>query len=173
MYALSGPREPEWRDFEPGIRLQLRFGPSQALTFGRRHLRATLKADDRTDPEFAFVVGILIWAVTAWEGVGPPAPVPPPEIAEGPAEALTAWEAENPAPEGPAPLTADSLTMLLSDRTDIFDALDRTYVEAVLKVRDEKNGSGPSPRGTSAAAGLDTASDVANATSPAPGANPA
>lgn len=152
MFQLKAAAAPEWREFEPGIRLQLRYGPSEALAFGRRHTRTLMKADDRRDPEFAFVAGILIWAVIAWDGIGTPK-------VEG--------EADD-APIAAQPLTAEALAALLTQRPDIYDDLNSTYVEAVLAARDEKNGSGTSLTGTSPSAVPNTAKRARKSAKPAP-----
>lgn len=128
MFQLVATPEPRWEDVAPGIRIQFRYGPAEALTFGRRHVRSVIRADETADPEFHFVCGVAKWGAQAWEGIG------------------------GPAGDGPAPLTIETLTALMTQRPDIYDEIDRLYVEPILKVQAEGNGSGPSPNGTSAAA---------------------
>lgn len=125
MFQLAATPEPRWEDVAPGIRIQFRYGPAEALTFGRRHVRSVIRANDTVDPEFHFVCGVAAWGARAWEGVG------------------------GETGDSLAPLTIDNLTALMSQRPDIYDEIDRLYVEPILKVQAEGNGSGPSPNGTS------------------------
>lgn len=150
MLQLVQPPAPEWVQVVPGLKCLFRHGPSEALVFGRRFARQAVEADDRTDPQFAFVVGCVVWGLVDWDGVGAPAPVPPDEILNGPAEALASWREANPAPEGNAPVTADYVAALLRQNPAVYDAIDRTYVESIVRAAAEKKGSGPSPNGTSA-----------------------
>ena len=142
MFQLAATPEAGWEDVASGIRIQFRHAPAEALTSGRRHVRRVVEADPTADPEFHFVCGIAAWGAVAWEGIG---------AVDG---------------SGPAELNADTLTALMRQRIDVYDAVDRLYVEPVLKVDAEGNGSGPSPSGISAAA-LDTATP---ATASAPSA---
>lgn len=119
MFRIEVPPADRWLEVSAdGLKLLVRFGPSEALTFARRHARMMLAANDRTDPEFAFVAGIAIWAVIDWQGVGGPD--------------LDSDE--------PAPLQADGLIALLRARPDVYEAFDRDYVDGVLAARDEKKG---------------------------------
>lgn len=136
MFRIEPNRDPAWRDVAEGIRMQLRFGPTEARNAGRRHVRDVMKADPDADGEFAFVVGVLLWGVVAWEGVGAPLP----DGAEGAAAAEV------------AELNAENLSALLRQRPDIYDDLDRSYVDEVVEAMSEKNASRPSPNGTSAEA---------------------
>lgn len=151
-YQLTAPPAPEWLDLAAGIRGRFRHGPSEAMVFARRFARAAVEADDRTDPQFAFIVGCVVWGLIEWEGIGHPAPVPPQDVQDGPAEALAAWREANPLPPGPADLTADNVSALLRQRPDIYDRLDATYIETIMVAAAEKKGSGRSPNGTSVAA---------------------
>lgn len=128
MFQLAATPEPRWEDVAPGIRIQFRHAPAEALTSGRRHVRRVIEADATADPEFHFVCGIAAWGAVAWEGIG---------AVDG---------------LGPAELNAGTLTALMRQRIDVYDAVDRLYVEPVLKVDAEGNGSGPSPSGISAEA---------------------
>lgn len=124
---LVAVAEPEWIDLAPGIRGRFRHGPTEALVFARRFARTAVEMDDRADPEFHFIAGVLIWGLLEWEGVAD---------SEG----------------APAPVTADNVLALLRQRWDVFDAANAGYVEGVVRMDAEKNESGPSPSGTSAAA---------------------
>lgn len=146
----SPPPTPDWTELAPGIRGRFRVGPSEAIVYGRRFARRAIEADDRTDPQFAFVVGCAVWGLVEWDGIGHPAPVPPEDVQNGPEAALAAWREANPAPEGVAELTADNITALLRHRPDIYDRIDRTYVDSIMRAAAEKNASGSSPSGTSA-----------------------
>lgn len=144
MHQLSAPKAPEWRDVADGIRVRLRYGPTEARNAARRHVRAVMEKEPTADPQFAFVVGCLIWGVVEWEGVA--APLPP--MPEG--ETADSWAAQN--PPTPAELTPEHLDALLTQRPDIYDDLDLSYVEEVVAALAEKKGSRPSPSGISAAA---------------------
>lgn len=151
MYQVpTPPPPPDWTELAPGIRGRFRIGPSEAIVYGRRFARLAIEADDRTDPQFAFVVGCAVWGLIEWDGIGHPAPIPPEDVLNGPAEARAAWRADNPPPDGVAPLTADNVTALLRHRPDIYDRIDRTYVDSIMRAAAEKNASGSSPSGTSA-----------------------
>ncbi|GAA0197904.1 hypothetical protein GCM10010203_56130 [Actinomadura yumaensis] len=152
MLRLEHPRAPEWIDLAPGVRGRFRYGPSEALVFARRFMRQALEADDRTDPHFAFVVGCTVWGLLEWDGVGAPAPVPPDDVLNGPAEALAAWRDANPPPEGNAPVTADYIAALLRHNPAIYAEVDDRYVTSIFLAGEEKKGSGPSPNGISAEA---------------------
>ena len=152
MVQLVLTPAPEWVDVADGLRCRFRHGPSEAMVFARRFARTAMEADDRNDPQFAFVVGCVVWGLLEWDGVGSPAPVPPDDVLNGPAEALAAWRADNPAPEGNAPVTAEYVTALLRQNPAIYDEIDRTYVETIVRAAAEKKGSGRSPTGTSTAA---------------------
>ncbi|PZU62316.1 MAG: hypothetical protein DI552_00150 [Brevundimonas sp.] len=150
MFQLAAPQHPEWLDLAPGIRGRFRVGPSEAIVFARRFSRRAVEADDRTDPQFAFVVGCVVWGLVEWDGIGHPAPTPPDDVLNGPADALAAWREANPPPPGVADLNADNVTALLRHRPDIYDKVDRTYVDSIMRAAAEKNASGSSPSGTSA-----------------------
>lgn len=125
MFQIAATVPPKWIDLAPGIRGLFRHGPSEAIVSARRHARMVMEADDRSDPEFAFITGCVIWGLVEWEGVG---------AVEG---------------EGAAELTADNVVALLRQRPDIYDKLDRTYVQSIVDAAAEKKGSGRSPSGTS------------------------
>lgn len=128
MFQIAAPVPPEWIELAPGLRGLFRHGPSEAMVSARRHARMVMEADDRSDPEFAFITGCVIWGLVEWEGVG---------ATEG---------------EGAADLTADNIVALMRQRPDIYDHLDRTYVQSIVDAAAEKKGSGRSPIGTSTAA---------------------
>ncbi|WP_291535554.1 hypothetical protein [Brevundimonas sp.] len=125
MFQIAASIPPKWIDLAPGIRGLFRHGPSEAIVSARRHLRMVMEQDDRSDPEFAFVTGCVIWGLVEWEGVG---------AADG---------------DGVADLTADNIVALLRQRPDVYDKLDRTYVQSIVDAAAEKKGSGRSPTGTS------------------------
>ncbi|MFW2345689.1 MAG: hypothetical protein ACN4EU_10330 [Brevundimonas mediterranea] len=125
MFQIAASVPPKWVDLAPGLRGLFRHGPSEAIVSARRHLRMVMEEDDRSDPEFAFVTGCVIWGLVEWEGVG---------AADG---------------DGVADLTADNIVALLRQRPDVYDKLDRTYVQSIVDAAAEKKGSGRSPTGTS------------------------
>lgn len=128
MFQIAAPVPPKWIDLADGIRGLFRHGPSEAIVSARRHARMVMEADDRSDPEFAFITGCAIWGLVEWEGVG---------AVEG---------------EGGADLTADNIVALLRQRPDIYDRMDKTYVQSIVDAAAEKKGSGRSQTGTSTAA---------------------
>lgn len=132
MFQLEKPRDPEWRETVPGIRIQLRFSPSEALGAARRGARLAAFVGKTVEPAFAFTAGALVWAATAWEGVGDPE-----------------WEAVEGETCPLAPLTPENLVLLLQQRPDVFDDLASYYVDPLLELLAEKKGSWPSPNGTS------------------------
>lgn len=127
MFQLTPAPDPSWIDVGDGIRFHARFAPTEALNAARRGSRLASRSDGHTDPEFAFVLGAAIWAVTAWEGLGD---------ADG----------------QPAPLTGENMGLLLSQRPDVFDAFARAYVDPLMELLSEKKGSAVSPSGTSVTA---------------------
>lgn len=141
MYQIAPLPAPVWRDYAPGIRIQLRFGPTEARASAQRYVRGVLEADPSADFFFAFAVGCILWGAVAWEGVGAPA-----EPVEGDAQP------DPDSPVVPAELNAEMLTLLLQQRPDIFDDLETFYVGTIINALLEKNGSGPSPSGISEAA---------------------
>lgn len=141
---------PQWRDVAEGIRIEFRSGPTEALNAARRGARLSTFQDVPVDPEFAFVAGAVVWGATAWEGVGDPH-----------------WTGDDPAECPLAPLTPDNIIMLLQQRPDIFDNVAVFYVDPLMELLSEKNGSRPSPNGTSAA-GPDSATPAAKPVPTAP-----
>lgn len=125
MFQIAATIPPKWIDLAPGIRGLFRHGPTEAMVSARRYMRMMMEADEPGDPEFGFVTGCVIWGLVEWEGVG----------AVG--------------GEGVADLTADNVVALLRQRPDIYDKLDRTYVQSIVDAAAEKKGSGRSPTGTS------------------------
>lgn len=125
MFQIAATIPPKWIDLAPGIRGLFRHGPTEAMVSARRYMRMMMEADDPSDPEFGFVTGCVIWGLVEWEGVG---------AVEG---------------EGAAELIADNVVALLRQRPDIYDTLDRTYVQSIVDAAAEKKGSGRSPTGTS------------------------
>jgi hypothetical protein len=124
MFQLTPAPAPAWIIVGDGIRFHVRYGPTEALNAARRGSRLANLDVTQTDPEFAFVLGAAIWAVTAWEGLGD-------------ADGET------------APLTRENLALLLSQRPDVYDAFADQYVDPLMGLLAEKKGSAPSPNGTS------------------------
>ena len=147
MFQLTPQPKPSWQTVAPGIRLELRHGPVEAMVFARKHVRDVLKADPTSDWEFALVCGMAIWSVTAWDGVG----------TEGSDE--------------PAPLTADNLVALLRQHGKVYDAVDDLCLAPALALEAEGNGSGVSSNGTSMQAPA-SAKDAEISGSPAPTVRP-
>lgn len=139
MLQLTPQREPEWFEAIPAsapvkgqpkpsaVRIRFRFSPTEALNAARRYVRTVIAAEPTAESDFAFVAGALIWGALEWEGVGD---------ADG----------------AVAPLTAENLIALIRQRPDAFDRCAGFYVDPLMRLLSEKNGSGSSPKGTSAGA---------------------
>jgi len=128
MIRLDLSREPRWLDLGHGVRLHV--GP----------LTTSLMAAARSDPSVttlpegasnetiavAMAKALARLVVLDWEGVGD-------EAGE------------------PVPVTPDGIDALL-DILPLFEAFQLRYVSKGLLLEQEKNGSAPSPNGTSAEA---------------------
>lgn len=147
MAQIKRPSPPKWHDVAPGMRIKFRFGPTEALNAARRGARLSALQEGVVDPEFAFVAGAAVWGAVEWEGFGDPD-----------------WQGEDLAECPPAPLTSENLVLVLQGMPDVFDSVAEFYVDPLMELLAEKNGSGPSPNGTSAA-GQASATDAAK---PAP-----
>ncbi|TVR80055.1 MAG: hypothetical protein EA405_11735 [Rhodospirillales bacterium] len=144
MIRLDLSREPRWLDLGHGVRL--RVGP----------LTTALMAAARSDP-----------AVT-----GLPDGASNETIAVAMAKALARlvvedWEGVGDADGNPVPVTPEGIDALL-DILPLFEAFQLRYVSKGLLLEAEKNGSAPSPSGTSA--GATSTADPAAA--PVPSAQP-
>lgn len=149
MAQIKRPPKPKWRDVAPGMRIKFRFGPTEALNAARRGARLSGLREGAVDPEFAFVAGAVVWGAVEWEGFGDPD-----------------WEGDDVADCPPAPLTPENIVLVLQSMPDVFDDVAGFYVDPLMELLAEKNGSGPSPNGISEA-GLASATD---AVKPAPSA---
>ena len=128
MIRINLSREPQWLDLGHGVRLQL-FPLTTALMVATRADPAVqaLDADASNDSRAAvFAAALARRAIVDWEGVGD--------------EAGHVLEIS---PEG-----IDALLSLWP----IFEAFNLDYVSRGLLLDAEKNGSAPSPTGTSAGA---------------------
>ena len=120
--------EPQWLDLGHGVRLQLLPLTTALMVATRSDIAVQdLAADASNDTRAAvFAAALARRAVVNWEGVGD---------ADGDAIAVT--------PEG-----VDALLSLWP----IFEAFNLLYVSRGMLLDAEKNGSAPSPTGTSAGA---------------------
>ena len=128
MIRIQLSPEPQWFELGHGVRLQL-LPLTTALMVGTRSDTAmqVLAADASNDTRAAvFAAALARRAVIAWEGVGD---------ADGTVIAVS--------PEG-----IDALLSLWP----IFEAFNLHYVSRGMLLDAEKNGSAPSPTGTSAGA---------------------
>ena len=128
MIRINLSREPQWLDLGHGVRLQL-FPLTTALMVATRADPAVqaLDADASNDSRAAvFAAALARRAIVDWEGVGD--------------EAGHVLEIS---PEG-----IDALLSLWP----IFEAFNLQYVSRGMLLDAEKNGSAPSPTGTSAGA---------------------
>ena len=128
MIRINLSPEPQWLDLGHGVRLQL-LPLTTALMVATRSDSAVqeLEADANNDTRAAvFAAALARRAVVDWEGVGD---------ADGAVIAVT--------PEG-----IDALLSLWP----IFEAFNLLYVSRGMLLDAEKNGSAPSPTGTSVGA---------------------
>lgn len=128
MIRINLSPEPQWLDLGHGVRLQL-LPLTTALMVATRSDSAVqeLEADANNDTRAAvFAAALARRAVVDWEGVGD---------ADGNA----------------LPATPEGIDALLS-LWPIFEAFNLLYVSRGMLLDAEKNGSAPSPTGTSAGA---------------------
>ena len=128
MIRIQLSPEPQWLDLGHGVRLQL-LPLTTALMVATRSDRVVqgLVADASNDSRAAvFAAALARRAVVDWEGVGD---------AEG----------------NVLPVTPEGIDALLS-LWPIFEAFNLHYVSRGMLLDAEKNGSAPSPTGTSAEA---------------------
>jgi len=133
MPRLARGREPTWITLteatkeEPACRVLVRPYTIAGKSVGLLALRNALECG-ATAPEgnIAFSVGLATWAVMEWEGVGD-------EAGE------------------PVPCTRDDVRLLMEQHEAAFAAFERLYVTPAIEGDNEKNGSSPSPHGTSPA----------------------
>ena len=128
MIRINLSPEPQWLDFGHGVRLKL-LPLTTALMVATRSDPAVqdLDADASNDTRAAvFATALARRAVVDWEGVGD---------AEG----------------NELPATPEGIDALLS-LWPIFEAFNLHYVSRGMLLDAEKNGSAPSPTGTSAGA---------------------
>ena len=128
MIRIQLSPEPQWLDLGPGVRLQL-LPLTTALMVATRSDPAVqdLAADASNDTRAAvFAAALARRAVVDWEGVGD---------ADG----------------NPLLVSPDGIDALLS-LWPIFEAFNLHYVSPGMLLDAEKNGSAPSPTGTSAGA---------------------
>ena len=128
MIRIQLSPEPQWLDLGHGVRLQL-LPLTTALMVATRSDTAVqaLDADASNDTRAAvFAAALARRAVVGWEGVGD---------AEG----------------NTLPVTPEGIDALMS-LWPIFEAFNLLYVSRGMLLDAEKNGSAPSPTGTSAGA---------------------
>lgn len=129
MLRLDMSAEPRWLDLALGVRV--RVAPCTSSLMARARGAETIEAlvaagASPADLSIALAKEIALMAILAWEGIGD---------AEG-----------NPIAPGSETIPA------LMDVYPIFEAFQLGYVAKGLMLDSEKNGSAPSPTGTSAAA---------------------
>lgn len=126
---LNLKREPEWFDLIPGVRVKCAPATSAVMAHARRD-PVMDEIDENASEErtaVAFGKAVAFAVIEAWEGV------------EG--------------PDGkPCEPSREYIDAFLDDFR-IFDAWQTQYMARWLGLEDEKNGSAPSPSGSSAGAG--------------------
>ena len=128
MIRINLSPEPQWLDLGLGLRLQLAPLSTAIMLAARAEIAAADLPADASNDDLSMigVKAIARRAVLAWEGVGD---------ADG-----------NPVPVTPAGIDA------LLEIWPVFEAFQVKYVGNGMLLEQEKNGSAPSPTGTSAAA---------------------
>jgi len=140
MLVLKIGRAPEWVDLVAGVRVRVLPLTSAVMMAVRSDLAAEGLADTSVDGwHAALVKAIARRIVEDWKGVGD--------------------EAGNPLTISPEGIDA------LLDLHRVFAAFDAAVIAPYLMVQSEKNGSAPSPNGTSAAAETTAAPAKASAKS--------
>lgn len=128
MIRINLSPEPQWLDLGHGVRLQL-LPLTTALMVATRSdpLVQDLEADASNDSRAAvFAAALARRAIVGWEGVGDEDGIVLPVTPEGIDALLSLWP--------------------------IFEAFNLLYVSRGMLLDAEKNGSAPSPTGTSAGA---------------------
>ena len=128
MLRLNLTATPEWLDLAPGLRLQLAPLSTAIMLAARAEIAAADLPADASNDDLS-VIGAKAIArrtVLAWEGVGDDAGNPVPVSPEGIDALLEIWP--------------------------VFEAFQVKYVGNGMLLEQEKNGSAPSPTGTSAVA---------------------
>lgn len=151
MLKLKKAGQPRWIKLASGARIKVRPATSEGVLRARAATRVALAGEADPDNDmigFAFTIALSIWGAIEWEGIGDEA-------------------------GKPLKLTPANLDTLLRQDVRAFDAMDGQYVMPALARDEEKNGSAPSPSGTSRAtarpgAARDIAPPVRSGAKPAP-----
>ena len=144
MIRLDLSREPRWLDLGHGVRLHVGPLTTSLMAAARSDLAVTALPEGASNETIAVVMAKALarLVVVDWEGVGD---------ADG----------------TPVPVTAEGIDALL-DILPLFEAFQLRYVSKGLLLEQEKNGSAPSPNGTS----LGATSTAGPALAPAPSVPP-
>jgi len=128
MLRLNITATPEWLTLAPGLRLQLAPLSTAIMLAARAEIAAADLPADASNDDLSMIgaKAIARRTVLAWEGVGDDAGNPVPVSPEGIDALLEIWP--------------------------VFEAFQVKYVGNGMLLEQEKNGSAPSPTGTSAAA---------------------
>ena len=128
MLRLNITATPEWLELAPGLRLQLAPLSTAIMLAARAEIAAADLPADASNDDLSMIgaKAIARRAVLAWEGVGD---------ADG----------------NPVPVTPEGIDALL-EIWPVFEAFQVKYVGNGMLLEQEKNGSAPSPTGTSAVA---------------------
>lgn len=128
MIRLNLSREPSWLDLGHGVRVRVAPLTTALMAAARSDAMVAALPEGASNEIIAVTMAKALarLVVLEWEGVGD---------AEG----------------DPAPVTPEGIDALL-DILPIFEAFQLRYVSKGLLLEAEKNGSAPSPNGTSAGA---------------------
>ena len=128
MLTLDLSRAPRWLDLGHGVWVQVVPLTTQLMVDARDHPAVAGLPEDASEPAVALAMAKAVarMAILDWDGVGD---------ADG----------------KPLPVSEDAIDALL-DLFPIFEAFQLQYVSKGLLMEQEKNGSAPSPTGTSAGA---------------------
>lgn len=128
MIRLNLSREPSWLDLGHDVRVRVAPLTTSLMAAARSDLAVAALPEGASNETIAVTMAKVLarLVVLEWEGVGD---------AEG----------------NPVPITPEGIDALL-DILPIFEAFQLRYVSKGLLLEAEKNGSAPSPNGTSAGA---------------------
>lgn len=126
MLRLNLSRDPEWYEILPGVRILAEPATSAIMGSARHDMIGT--ADDASVEEVSIAFGKAVArrVIRDWEGIGDE-------------------------DDKPLPVTPEHVDALL-DHYRAFEGWQNEYMAKFLRLESEKNGSAPSPNGTSAGA---------------------
>jgi hypothetical protein len=158
MFQLAAKPGPVWEELIPAIgdrpAVRVLFAPvsAKALRHARKAVAEILRGDapDKMDDAGdAFTAALIRAGILDWEGIG--------NEQDEPIKPTPDYEILDPASGEVVGIEPGTISAFLAEPR-LVEAADRKYVLPWTRADAEKNGSAPSPSGTSATAGSDTAS---------------